>query len=654
MIRKLILVVLFIVPLFLQAQNQTINCEFDDIEKYRRSNEENTRFSFDMLKDERYVEFLLEGEQLAKYETIKRIIKINDERAINIFNKFSIPFSDLFDITDIKVRTVNTDGKIYDLDKSTIKEVENLDEEGNYKKFAIDGVEIGSLIEINYTTKKAPRLYGGYNFQNDGNTYNALLQIISPKHLHFDAKSYNKAFTKNDTIIEDKRYLTLTCEKIDPLDDEEEYSFPEANKARVEYSYRLNVEYHKVPYYTYNLATQNIYNAFYQIDKNEIKSIEKLIDKMKISGSNENERIKYIETFIKEKYLIRPIDNIENGENIVQIIKNGYSSEIGITKLFANVFKFSGIEHNIVTTSNRKEKRFDKDFMTWNYLYDYLLYFPKTNQLLAPTRIEFRYPSIPTEYHNNDGLFLNLVKIGDMESAIHKFKPIPGHNFEKSFINHYININFSEDFDQVLTNLTHSFGGDAAYTIKPYYAFAPQEQKDIMMKNFIKTLADDMEIIDYKVENADLNDDPFEKPFNIVANIKISSFIENAGNNYLFKIGELIGRQVELYQEHERQQPMDIDYPHILERVIKINIPEGYKVLGAEKLKFDIHGGNDSSTGKPSMGFVSDYEINGNELTVKIYEYYSIYQYPIEEYEQFREVINAAADFTKVVIVFCQ
>lgn len=652
MIRKIIFVIVFLVPLIIKAQHQTVSCAFDDIEKYRSLNDENTRFSFDLLKDERYVEFLFEGEHLLKFETIKRIIKINDERAINLFNKFSIPYSDLYDITEIKVRTVSTNGKIFELDKSSIKVVENMDEEGNYKKFAIDGVEIGSLIEMNYTTKKAPRLYGGYSFQNEGNTYNAILQIISPKHLKFDAKSYNKEFTKTDTVIERKRYLTLTCRNIDPLDDEEEYSFPDANKARIEYSYRLNVDYQKVPYYTYNLAAQNIYNAFYVADKNEIKSITKLIDNIKISGSDENEKVKQIEKFVKEKYLIRPIDNIKDGENIVNIIKNGYSSEIGITRLFANIFKQLGIEHNVVTTSNRQEKKFDKDFMTWNYLYDYLFYFPNTNQLLAPTRIEFRYPAIPTEYQNNNGLFLNIVKIGDLESAVHKFKLIPGHHFEKSFINHYITVNFSEDFDKALTNITHSFGGDAAYTIKQYYVFAPQEQKDIMIKDFIKTLADDMEIIDYKIENADLNDDPFEKPFNIVANIKISSFIENAGNNYLFKIGELIGRQVELYQEHERQQPMDIDYPHILERTIKVKIPEGYKVLGAEKLKFDIQRGNDPSTGKPSMGFISDYELNEKELVVKIHEYYSIYQYPTEEYEQFREVINAAADFTKVVVVF--
>jgi hypothetical protein len=373
---------------------------------------------------------------------------------------------------------------------------------------------------------------------------------------------------------------------------------------------------------------------------------------MKISESTVDEKIKVIEKYIKEKYIIRPIDNIEDGENIVNIIKNGYSSKFGITKLFANVFKYSGVEHNLVSTTDRSDKRFDKEFMSWNFLYDYLFYFPKTNRLLAPTFIEYRYPAIPTKYHYNDGLFLSLVTIGDMESAIHKFKQIPGNTFSESYINHYIDIEFTDNLDQVKTNLTQSFGGDAAYTIKPYYVFASQEQKDIMMKNFIKTLADDMEIIDYKIENADLNDDPFEKPFNINANIKISSFIENAGNNYLFKIGELIGRQVELYQEHERQQPMDIDYPHILERIIKVKIPKGYKVLGAEKLTFDIQRGHDSSTGKPSMGFVSVYEINSNELIVKIYEYYSLYQYPVDQYEQFREVINAAADFTKVVIVF--
>ena len=649
--RTILIIILVFISTILNAQNIPIDCEFDNVKNYETLINLGDEFSFEILKDERYIEFLFENEQLVKYETVKRIIKINNDKAIDIFNKFSISLFDVIDIIDIKARTIRKDGKVLELDKSNIKEVENLDEEGNYKKFAIDGIEIGSIVEINFKIKKAPRLYGSYFFQNEGTIYNALLQIISPKHLDFDAISYNKDFFINDTIIQNKKYLTLTCDSIESIDVNEAYSFPDANKVRIEFSYRMNNEYHTTPYYTYSLATKNIYNTLYNIDNKEEKLIKKLIQKIELDNLSNEEKIFKIEKYVKENFLIRPIDNINDGKYIVNIINNGYSSEIGITRLFTNVLKFTGIKHNVVATCDRSYKKFDENFMSWNYLNDYFIYFPETNKLLAPTLIEYRYPAIPTDFYFNNGLFLKLIEIGGIENAVHKIKQIPDHHYTESFINHYITVDFSEDLDMINTSITHSFGGNSAYSIKQYFAFLPEEQRNLMIKDYIKEINDDIEIVDYNVENGDININPFEKPFNIITDLKIHSIIENAGNSYLFNIGELIGRQVELYQEHKRQQQIDFNYPHILDREIIVNIPEGYEIVGLEKLKMDIKKGNLENDNNYTMGFLSDYEFSENILTVKIHEYYTTPTYPIEQYEDFRKVVNAAADFTKIVLV---
>ncbi len=649
--RKILIVFLISVSTILTAQNIYIDCEFDNIAGYESTDNIDNDYSYEILKNERFIEFIFENDQLIKYETVKRIIKINNDKAIDIYNKFSISLFDVFDITNIKARTIRKNGEVIEFDESNIKEVENLDEEGNYKKFAIDGVEIGSIIEINYRLKKYPRLYGSYYFQSEGVTYNTLFQVISPKHLEFDAKSYNKELVKTDTVIDEKRYLTLSCDSIDPIDVNESYSFPSANKVRVEYSYRMNNEYHTSPYYTYSLAAQNIYGLLYNIENKEEKIIQKLIQKIQLNNLSYEEKIFKIEKYLKENFIIRPIENINDGVAISSIVKNGYSSETGITKLFVNVFKFAGIEHNIVATSDKTNKKFDKDFMTWNYVNDYLIYFPKSNKLLTPTLIEYRYPAIPTEFYFNEGIFLKLIEIGGIENAVHKIKEIPDHSYTQSFINHKITAKFSENLDLINTNITHSFGGNSAYTIKQYYAFLPEEQRNLMINEYIKDINDDVEVIDYTVENGDINVNPFEKPFNIVTNLNIHSIIENAGNSYLFKIGELIGRQVELYQEHERQQKIDFNYPHILDREIVIKIPDGYKVVGMEKLKIDLQKGNSDNNEDYTMGFISDYEISDNVLKVNIHEYYTTATYPIEQYEDFRKVVNAAADFTKVVLV---
>ena len=127
-----------------------------------------------------------------------------------------------------------------------------------------------------------------------------------------------------------------------------------------------------------------------------------------------------------------------------------------------------------------------------------------------------------------------------------------------------------------------------------------------------------------------------------------TALIEKTGKDVLFKIGDVIGPQSELYQEKERQDPIDMFYAHHYSRTIKVEIPEAYKPAGLEALKMSI---KFDFNGKPACGFVSDYKLENNLLTVNISEYYNVIQLPKEEFENFRKVINAAADFNKVNIV---
>ena len=60
-----------------------------------------------------------------------------------------------------------------------------------------------------------------------------------------------------------------------------------------------------------------------------------------------------------------------------------------------------------------------------------------------------------------------------------------------------------------------------------------------------------------------------DKPLEISATIFATNNIEKAGNKYLFKVGELIGRQAEMYQENERQFDIEIPNPHQYTRNIK-------------------------------------------------------------------------------------
>ena len=116
----------------------------------------------------------------------------------------------------------------------------------------------------------------------------------------------------------------------------------------------------------------------------------------------------------------------------------------------------------------------------------------------------------------------------------------------------------------------------------------------------------------------------------------------------LFKLGELIGDQVQMYQEKPRQLPVDLPYAHILERKISFDIPPGYTIRNLDDINIDVqHKKGDLVT----MGFVSSYKVVNNVLEVYILETYRELRYPLDEFETFKRVINASADFNKIVLV---
>lgn len=79
-----------------------------------------------------------------------------------------------------------------------------------------------------------------------------------------------------------------------------------------------------------------------------------------------------------------------------------------------------------------------------------------------------------------------------------------------------------------------------------------------------------------------------------------------------------------------------------------VEIPIGYQVKNLNDLNINIlHKDGDEQT----MGFKSSYTQTGRNITINIVEDYRKIQYPLSQFEDFKKVINAAADFNKVVLV---
>jgi len=138
------------------------------------------------------------------------------------------------------------------------------------------------------------------------------------------------------------------------------------------------------------------------------------------------------------------------------------------------------------------------------------------------------------------------------------------------------------------------------------------------------------------------------KPIEFIIDFESEAFVEIAGNHYLFKVGELIGPQMQLYQETERKLPLEDEYTRTYYRTINIKIPKGYHVANANDINIDH---SFSKDGKKVLMFKSFYEIEGDILKITADEFYYITKISKEFYEDYRTVINSAADFNKVTLV---
>ena len=136
--------------------------------------------------------------------------------------------------------------------------------------------------------------------------------------------------------------------------------------------------------------------------------------------------------------------------------------------------------------------------------------------------------------------------------------------------------------------------------------------------------------------------------FRVSVDFRSSHFVERAGSRILFKVGELIGPQIEMYRDDERTVAVENDFNRMYNRTIKIHLPDGYRVRNADDLLIDIAYTDEDDV---PFSFKSDYILEDKVLTVHIEEYYKEIYAPLSRYEDFRKVVNAAADFNKITLV---
>ena len=119
-----------------------------------------------------------ENDELYMDYTRHNIIHVNSQAAVEDYNKFYISLAGTQDLLSIRARSISPEGVVKELEEESIREIDNLENAGAFRIFAIEGLVPGGEVEYAYTVRRFPKLYGREVFQRDIPVRHAVLELI--------------------------------------------------------------------------------------------------------------------------------------------------------------------------------------------------------------------------------------------------------------------------------------------------------------------------------------------------------------------------------------------------------------------------------------------------------------------------------------------
>ena len=605
-----------------------------------------------VLLDERRLEIQAgadEGYQM--YRTVHRKVQIADEKGIATFNVLTIPVAATNELVELQARAISPTGK--ETIATSAQFQKTSDEEGVPQyRYAFEGISKGSIVEFIFCVRKSLAPYGYEQFGTSLPIREGRFSLIAPAMLLFETKGYNGIPAAEQTALPDSmRKYTASFTNSAARPDEPVSS--DAAAAR-QLAYRLSYVEGKnrgVRLLTWNDLAKDLYETYINLSDKDVRAAGQYLRQAKIpeTGSVES-RILAIENGLKQELSLSAQLGGTGEEPVADILKKKKTTEQGLMRCFAACFGAAQIPYEVATTSNRFGELVDEDFEVYSHLSDLLFYFPQQQHFLAPSAVAYRYPWVPYQYNFNKVIVTRTTTLGSARNARATVKTMAPTAYNTSGHHTEATIRWPEGMGSApVAAVTSRMEGYNSIEIRQVMNWAPEEDK----KNLINLLSGVSEtpeaLLDYTVEHPEFEALYSNTPVVLKARIKGDALIEKAGPRYLLQLGKVIGRQTEMYEEEKRTLPVDIGYAHILKRQLRVEVPEGYRITNPEATRFNIV--VPDGAGERQMGFTADYRMEGNALVVDILEDYHQTQMPPAAFEDYRKVVNAAADFNKVALV---
>ena len=599
------------------------------------------------IKDKVVTEFIFENQNLIEYYLEHKILWLNSDDRIEEYTKVYLPSANDASQVVINVRIIKKTGEIIVLDKSRILGSENEKTGIKFNYFSIDDIEKGSIIEYYYVAKRRPKLQGAMvDIESDYDKQTLEFDLYAPSNLSFSFKSFNLETTvKKIENITEKTHWKFSAKDVKAVNKEDKAPY-NASIGFIMYKLHENTANNAIITSYYNVA-QNLFDFYYSTySELEKKLIHKFAKNFKFDEDLKDEnKARIIDLFIKENIYISENDS----ENLTNVLKTKTANETGVIKLYIALFEKFDVTHEMVLTSNRLQLKFDKYFEATNFLQEFLFYFPASKKYLSPSKFGTRFGFPPPYFMNNFGLFITGYDINGKRKAFSEVKFIEGIPASLSSDEMLIEVNFNtKDLTKNTIALERKLNGYYAMNLHPFMnLIQPNRINEVIDQYFVQNSDKNAKVLKREF----INEDPSlfgVKPFVVKFNISSEYFVEKTGDKYLFKLGDLIGPQMEMQQEKKRILPLEAEFNRSYYRTIKIHIPEGYQISNLEDI---IIKNSYATKDKELFIFDSYYTLEGDVLTVTADEHYRETFVAPEIFEAYRTVINSAADFNKVTLI---
>ena len=575
---------------------------------------------------------------ILKYETHHYQIKVLNDKGVSKHSNIVIPMNEVTNLKDIRVRIIDENGELSEFDNNTINELGDFESSVNFKNFHLAGVKTNSTIEVLYTLEKQYNIHGNKILQKSYSIKKSEFLLI-PGPTEGIIKTYSIDSKVKDTIINTHPAKTIKIVDIPAIIDEE-YAAAIANRQRLSFQCPLPDDNMNQEDYWENIVSnispimfpKNIHPKIFEISSEVIQKNE--INEYNIANK--------IDDYVKNNFTISENDNVSLN-NIDYILENKTSNDFSIIQVYTQLLTAAGINYEIVITSNRYYNRFDSEFFDPNMLREFLIYFPKEKKYIAPNRLEYRIGEAPFDLLGNYGIYIDRLLDFYFSEIIQSDKSY-------SKIKRNIKVEFERKLKKIVIDEYQEYSGHWATNNRSLLNFSDEEGLAAFKDYLTASGIENKKVINYEIINAELFQKNYNTPFIVNSKISTESLTTKIKNGYQVKIGNVIGMQSQLYEDIDRFHPIEITYPNQYDYRIVVKIPKGYSIEGLEGLVFNKS--YISLMGNKICKFESNYEINENELVISIQEYYKTLRYQKNRYNEFRDVINSAADFYNTSIRF--